>query len=349
MVKSTPQDVRGVEQRQIWMRYISVPFAKSGPLYLTILAFGIVLAYVAACIVLVLTLLLFWDSPRQAPSYLAMIIWPLAFLGPIVWIKLYMRFRGRPHGKRQKDRVRRLGELAATPQFEVRLPHRAVELALYRRGRCALHKLKDLQWFLSGQIVLIPKSFASGGAKSGPLEVGFEPISLLATGEEVHELVSLATISEPIVEPTPMRHRNLRALTLTTSAWGALLFGIGCFIYIAAIGSRWEKMIWGGIILASFSSSAITSVLLRRHWWLIPGGLVFREDAAWRKGVRVSVFRPRDSALLVDWRSNQGCVIQNGVCGKFTFSDEMATVIPAGWLSTARSPTDAEIHSLFGC
>lgn len=88
--------------------------------------------------------------------------------------------------------------------------------------------------------------------------------------------------------------------------------------------------------------------LRTHHRFLVPGGIVFRTDAAWRRGQEVSLVTPADSPLYIDFRDGTVMVLDRSKVRSFTCDESTRWLLLAGWQSTARTPTLEEVKTFLG-
>lgn len=105
-----------------------------------------------------------------------------------------------------------------------------------------------------------------------------------------------------------------------------------------------------GIIALPFAMFlGLPSFIGERRWWLVPGGVIVREHRLWRRTMRAGLVRPQDTSIFVDFRTATALFLLNGsACMIRLYKGESAWAFIAGWISTARPPTDEEVLAFLG-
>ncbi|MBI1825491.1 MAG: hypothetical protein HY287_10050 [Planctomycetes bacterium] len=280
----------------------------------------------------------------------------IVIVAPILWAYWRAYRRRHPKSGGTRRRLARLEAIEANLAGVVRLPHRVVEHALLRAGDGWGHRIREIPAIPLGfTTIIIDRKNTNARAMSG-LDVSFEPVDfwnepdaadLLA---RVDERYSLSAKKDPI--PTvkwwhfPRHMRNPTGSFLFFAAQMWVWFSVwemlkGTF--------SWRRGLLFAFVIAIIVLQWFVPLIYDRRWWLVPGGFVRQEDRAWWRRLRFSMFSPETHHLVLDFRgTGEGWLFSDSRPIFIRFLPSLGPLLAAGWTSTARSPTDAEIHSLFG-
>jgi hypothetical protein len=189
-----------------------------------------------------------------------------------------------------------------------------------------------------------------------PIDVPFEPLDFASDSEQLQGLMesnvpiqkSDAQLEEgdtlSPAEHSADQHLSARQIIfrILTGTVGFGLLGYQMFRFIARPNAVTALTFAGVVGLLTFAS--MWRLVVERRWWLVPGGLVYREVRAWRKEIGVRRITPDDSSLLLDWRSNTGLVLDRGKPCWFPCNAASASVVVAGWISW----NDAQRNTNYG-
>lgn len=137
-----------------------------------------------------------------------------------------------------------------------------------------------------------------------------------------------------------------------------MLLSLAGFVYVVyavlfpsrAPGGWWFRAGLVGCLLLPF----LWGLLRGRTWWLVPGGVVYRDHRLWRKGVSVGLLTPCSSSLVVDMDGAAYFTDRGRLrCCSWGLGDPDAdaralAALLAAWLSRARTPTREEILAFMG-
>lgn len=333
-----------------------IPTDQNREWYLIILAAGIVFSWIFAYVLLIVPILTFLDIDDELPRWAYMTAIIGAFAGPILWVIGYSRFRHRRLMKKPFQRTERLKRLVLQSDTFVRLPHRVIEYLL-RNRKSTPKKLQLLfQRIPSNSICIIEDH---GNDTLGSLRVSsvsFEPVDITIDTKFIQDLIDLHSETETSGDNSNKEHSTtsynpisstlVKVRNIIISSTAAIV-GYVSIIYNLIIHQNVGLTV---IILAvTLATSGYTyTLIINRRWWLVPGGLIYREDFAWRKGMRCSLITPDQSPLILDWRTGIGMVVDGGKVRKFSMGEHARWLVAAGWISQARTPTLEEVQSFLG-
>lgn len=311
----------------------------------------------------------------------AVLAWAVAGTAIVLWL-------GRLWGQREiKGHMRRLEWMAQRPDAARRVPHRLVELVYLRHARRVWlwrRLIRDLDRLVRqiapGWIIVVrsdPKKHIHVPART--LD-SFEPIELDDQGERSLWLFDRAWPASRIAERVLKEEDNDAPPPQPSGGqrkgwrrfWGRIEPWLRAAVGIAAIllflhhhgfrGSRslvWAIGVFGMIaVMAAFVprvSTLVQRLLLGRQWWVIPGGIAWRDCRLLRTTAEeVGVIRRAASSLVVDVR---GFAVGRAhgrakVCwmdrrwGNWGY--QIAALIAAAWFCDARTPTAEEVAAFTG-
>ncbi len=327
--------------------------------FLLITALGTFVAYALAyaafamlCFVTIKTL------SFPPPGYREVFPAFMAIAGPILWIWFMWRLPHRiePHFQ---VRRRRLAAVEQHPQGASRFPHRVLEAAWYRRQGVSAAVASKLRRCPPGCVILVNYPGPGDTIPPIPADRAFEPVDI---GDET-ELWALLELSQgaPIPKTTPPEgadsssdvrpawRRILGALWSVmsqTASVAGLLFWPVLLLLEAWRADGLERAFYLGIILILVGIPVLRGLLVERRWWLVPGGLVYRENRVWRKRTELKLFTPATTPLLLNWWSDAGFVVDGPRIRRFECGELAAWVTVAAWRSPGRTPTLEELRVL---
>jgi hypothetical protein len=260
------------------------------------------------------------------------------------------------------ERNERLRQLLRDSTSQTRWPHRVVETVLRSRNPTKKKFRTQVGKIGAGHLVIVTGRGDRRPIRPGSSEVELEPVEIcdesewtfaehgaipvdaLRSGEvRIAEREECAEESEePEIEWRPTLRRRLSPI----SYWVSWVF-VALMIYHAWYGSAVAQIAlaaWIIVIVRAWTGG----FFFERRWWLVPGGLAYREVAAWRRGMRVGLITPEDSTLVLDWRTGDGYVQDGGRGYHFKFGDYAGWAIASTWMSTVRRRTLSEMRSYFG-
>jgi hypothetical protein len=342
---------------QVRVYKLCVPTATSRWHFLVILALGVTVGYTAAFLVILISLGFLFDYYwLELPAWGAECALVGASVGIVAWVLLFHWFRHWNAMRSTRLRTVRLQRLVLHPEVVARLPHRCVEHHL-RTLFPTRRRLGRLMESLSPThaFVIEPR----GGVRYAmpvPCEEPFEPINLAKDVEQAAwiaerqtELLGLNANSAARVRST----RRERVLAALAGWWFRLLTVHRAYTLLAALAALALMMVslrnhWlTNIFALAVTLPSALALLADDNWWLVPGGLVTRAVRVWRRAPRVQRYTRGQTPLLLDCRGGDAFLLGQGKVRRCHVAG-MWWVVLAGWISTARRPSDDEIESFLG-
>ena len=344
------------QQKPIRVFRIRTPGTHYGPLGLVILAGGILFSWVVAYALLALAV-----SPiaqrvfSVAPTSFFIALALFAAIGPFIWVRIFRRWRFWNAHRKTSLRTRRLARIVGQPGAIQKLPHRVVEY-LMRRGPLSSRRLNRFIHDAPPLFVVVANYSPKHPPWPLPVSVPFEPVELRSDRQRILMLVT-ATLEAQYgtafeVTGNTTELRSFRSLLLR-SAWFFYMFvfvllPVCYLVYDFAIhGIGWHN-IFPILIILYLLSLTLIPLVAERKWWLVPGGLVYREYRVWRSRLRAGFIKPFDTPLIVDVRSGIAFVRRRRNFLGLRCPNLASWVLVAAWLSRARPPTVEEIEAFLG-
>ena len=338
---------------------LRIPTPRTSELYAVIMALGILAAWTVIYGGAVLILMQRAGYPADPPQWIYTLSITAGLIGPIALAILVERSR---HARRMRPtrlRTERLDRLAASPASRDRLHHRHIEGVLRRvhAGRRAIER--ELVRLPPRSIILVTAREFVPRKVPCDSTVPFEPIDIADNSNHVFDLVDLffsdvAAFVEP-ARATAADSVNPPAQGLfsgTSRQWAAcaaVMIPFLAFVFYQTIGSFDRFEFVALLVCLSFvASQAPRCLIFERRWWLVPGGLLYREDRIWRKSLRWGVIRANESPLMIDMRSGIARVVERGRVRRVRCAEIARWFVVAGWASAAPSPTDEQVRSFLG-
>ncbi len=357
--KATPRVKEDRQQGVIRIHQVHTPALQRSALYLVATAFGVLVAYLISCLLfmaLFMVMRKYLGFPSDSTGFAISLF--TATLGPVLWIW----FMSRPPYKssaRFRLRGQRLTAVQRHPQGTNRLPHRILEAEWHRKHQVASATAAKLR--LCPPVSVILTDFPAPGEAIPVITADrtFEPVDI-TDGTELMRLfeVAMADLLRKADDEPPAADTdhsvpwwrfilgNLRSCLAQLSAVAALLVWPGYMFYRAWASAGMERAFYLAVVLALVGIPVLAGLLVERRWWLVPGGLVYRENRLWRKKAELKLFTPATTPLLLCWRVQKGFVVDGAKVRPFRCSELAAWVAVAVWLSRARTPTLAELQTL---
>ncbi len=259
-------------------------------------------------------------------------------------------------------RNKRLLRIVSVPSSSERFPHRLIEASLRSFNPFKKKVRTTTQGIPPRNLIIVVSLSDVGLILPTPSEVDLEPIEICPESEAIFknngallvgairsgELkiateVEVEEAKESEVEWHPTIRRRLAPLV----PWFGYAFCFWVVLDEVMNGGFRMKLLY--FVGAVIPLSAFTyRLFFERRWWLVPGGLAYREVAAWRRGMRVGLITPEDSSLVLDWRSGDGYLHDGSRGFHFKCGEYAGWAIACMWMSTARRRTLSEMRSFFG-
>ncbi len=289
---------------------------------------------------------------RTATLIVVLALWLTPIVLLVVGFSRYERWAHlRVHGR--QERWARLGRLVHVPLIEKVLPHRVCEHRLLRTMNFNTDFLLAVPDWPVGTTIVINGPRRGHANRPRPIAVAFEPQELGGSmdalrsamtegpqhgeaGMTAEEAASLRSFGEPSRWDSA---RALVAVLLVPLVFGAFI------IRDLYAGRRDLGMIFVAALLVAM---ALWPRLKGRNWWVVPGGLVFREHRPWSRKTSVGMVTAENGTLVINPGAGSGVV----ACGEramvLNFSPRAGLCLLAAWISTAPRPTKEEILAFFG-
>ena len=278
-------------------------------------------------------------------------------VGPVVAVQLWLGFRVLPE---LKARMTRLDSISRQPMALSRLPHRILEHGirpqpLQRSKDQKGFKLHHLESSASTLVTMFPGPATyvifnqrRRFSRSVPrINRAFEPVRFSNTRELLQETVQCTR---------PLRFDERLKQCLSSDRPFVSLFGdvlmcaFFCSLFVAALRTS-PQPVRAAITIAAIvvicTLYAIRRRLLRRSWWLVPGGLLLRENHPLRGTTKVGLVDRMTASLFIEV-GERAFVYQAGKKYVIRCPGRQTDALLAAWLSPARTPTKDEVLAFFG-
>jgi len=193
-------------------------------------------------------------------------------------------------------------------------------------------------------------------ARPVPNEIGFEPIEMDEPNDQMRALLEMNLAAGGIayaekIEPPKVsklaRNSQSRRRKPTPSDLLWLLAAIGFSLWIWQARGTFP-FFYFFMMTSGFALSHARSLVDPRRWWLVPGGIVYREARSWRKKMKVGMVTPENSPLFVHYEEGYALVRVNTMTLRIGCPDWTGWCVMAAWMSTAARPTKEEVLAFFG-
>jgi len=260
-------------------------------------------------------------------------------------------------------RTRHLDRIAADKSARLRLPHRLIEHWKYQR-RAGKSRLKRLMEEIgTGSVVVLRKYSYIRYPTPKPDCIPFEPVQALLDQERIDYLILTHLHLSPedqAQESSPPKSSVARSQDPKPPFRERYAWVIQWFWILVVVGLL-TGSICGMLVAPSLSIALvlllpiagglcgllIMSVFRNRQWWIVPGGLIYREHRVWWRKDRVGRITPADSSLVIDHHSNHCYALADGRLMAFACSDWDWWLLAAAWVSTLPPPTMEQVQSFF--
>lgn len=335
------------------IRYVRLPKVTLGGWGMTILGIILLFSFCPSMIALNCAL----DSPalRRAPEPVRTIVTGLMLIIPpavgVVWFSTLHRSWIRNHGD-VVARKRRIGPLLGRPVSGERYWHRAAELTLI--GEIPSGKLYKNAMSKIPVGAALCLNWWDGTYLQRPCgnSLAFEPIEFVDESE-LKELIRADFEKSGRFRGQSARLSRPRRSTMILR----LIQSLGTSLFMLVVLRQFYLLIMGGAFFATWEWFLIIFATTAPYWitqfnqkqcWIVPGGVIYRYAPFYRKAVCIEYFTRSDSALIVDFRGNLIALARGGSSVSVGCSEHAAMGVLVAWLSTARSPTNAEVLSCLG-
>lgn len=281
------------------------------------------------------------------------------------------------HSLRNKPahRMQRLKRLLSTPAGRNRFPHRLLERR-YRRFirltqkwglRRAMRNVENVVVVANRLGPVNPFGWGREQTRHLPRSAadGFEPIPLHGDNARLADLASLESHAAPAgsTHAAAGHHQTAHIPTAFPP-----LQGLGR-VFTAPVRSTKYLIVVGITLLLTLPamrSSPIFSILMlvivglicyafyrienrEYHWWLIPGGLVYRRGGLLTAGTHVRRIPACEAILFFDYESplRYAWVAHRRRLYRIACDRTRFPYLLAAWLNRARTPTEDELQALF--
>ena len=345
-----PSTVRG---RRIW-----IPYRKRGIVGAAVLGGGIFVAWAVVAAFFLLTGEILFDRYINQPDWYVTSSLFAGAGGAVAWVMYEARWHHRVMMAPSQGRTRRLMKLAEDARFRSRLPHRVLELQL-RTFHCREYAGKDvIRRIAPGELIVVDGPRILDAPRPVACDLPFEPLDLAEDSEQLRGLIAYnaeqqglrIVFAEDVDDDTAdqIKHRESRS---RLRRWASILFNLFWLVYFVqgCIRDGWTStsqilcvsvLVIGGV--------ALVIMMFARGWWLVPGGLIWRRHHLWRRVLKVHLFTPENTPLMLDMRARTGMVVRGDKVQSFTFHESAGWAIVAGWISTARRTTEQEALAFIG-
>jgi len=259
--------------------------------------------------------------------------------------------------RRRTFRTERLKTIVSKVDSVHRLPHRHVEMLMRSRFASLSTKHRIAERLNPGDTIVVrslggpPLSMPRGS------EVPFEPVAITQKTAGAYGLVGLSLGSAGRPGDAGAHEKAVRQSgpffppLSKTYLFFAIILPVALFTLRRDIGWLPFVTYLAGLVLwATFprNSRGRRSLWQRllTGWWIVPGGLVFREGGLAKPAQVIGLLTANDSSMLVDARCGKVIVHRGNQTFPILADPFFCWAILAGWISTARTPTMAEIESL---
>ena len=306
-------------------------------------------------------------------AWLVIVTIVVALIGPALFAVWVDGVRRRRIMGRTRVRHDRLLRLAAREGADRRLPHVRVELAYRRQDERALQwprRLSDeLRHVLTecgpGWMIVVRRGKTTFPPLPIPTDAGFEPLNLAEPSEQLDSLLQTSYAKTDLPRdlrcgPEGSRSRPMRATRwwrafaarggpVVSWAWLGFMMFVVLHPRNTPSGDDYRIMVAGFLLL-----TLLAGLAAGRTWWLVPGGVVYRDHRLWRKGVRVGLITRRDASVIIDL-SGQAYFAVRGRLVAYPWGGQKpaqragaSAALLAAWLSRARIPTREEVLAFMG-
>lgn len=341
------------ESTRVRTYYLRIPTASANWRGLPVLAVGIVFAFVVGLAGTLLPIAWAFRNRQDPPNWCFVVATIGAVAAPVGWVFAWAAFRHARLMSRTKLRTERLSTLRTYERTMHRLPQRLVEHCLRQRYVGARRIGRCLRSHVPGRTFVILRRDGESFVPPGPLEISFEPISTLEADERTAFVSGQHALhddeeSEAYGDGAKHRpgHRTMREWVQGVARVTMALIGVAYFaITLVRVFQNPIERIIGLVLLLLLGAVALVPLFWQRRWWIVPGGLVFREDRFWNRQARWGRITPSDSPFLMDWRMETGYVVHKGRVLSLKCNEMTNWLAVAAWMSTSPPPTIESVRA----
>ena len=338
----------------VQVRYVQAPARISSDLFLNVLmlgiiAFGILGALVASYLVRYLD--------QREYSELIYLGSFAGSCGPWTWYCLRRQWlRQMKSAPGRLTRHRRLKRLSRQDGLKRRNPKFTLQRALLSPFGTNGAIWRVFERFVPGNAFAV--SFPADKSFPRPTAVGipFEPVQIDEPNEQLKSLLVMTLESSGIdsageLQPPKLSKAGKVAQRRKRKPKGGDYIGlfvlIAYFVFVAQLGRGFPyAMVVGALLGIGIRYGPMLAD--PRRWWLVPGGIVYREARSWRKNMKVGMVTPENSPLFVHYEEGYALVRVNTMTLRIGCPDWTGWCVLAAWISTAARPTKEEILAFFG-
>jgi hypothetical protein len=197
---------------------------------------------------------------------------------------------------------------------------------------------------------------AEGPMHDGPwptlCDVQFEPVPVTDDSEELQLLVRQNFESGGISAfdfEGPVADNGIRARLQRwiSSPFGKLIREIALAGLLGKVlfHSDWctGALLSFGLLSWVYANSGL---VVTDDWWIVPGGLAYREQRPWKRHVHIQLFAGKTTPLLLNLREFKAQVHDGNATRTCSLTGLSAWLLIASWTSVLRSPTSDELSAV---
>ncbi len=256
-----------------------------------------------------------------------------------------------------RNRLDRLAKISKHPNGSTRLPHRQAESEMRRIRPTKARLKKALARIPPRHVLYLNYPLRPSSQLPTSNDVPFEPIDIAADDEQLNWLVTMNLESGPQLPEFDQPKKKgrwpdgIKALLAVIFRLLYILMMIGAILgggYDLFFG-KWSSESFAFLFYAAiFSGGFIIPLFVEKKWFLVPGGVVMRESRLWTRNDQINVYTPNTHGILFDAESRTVALLDGTRLYRFQSDEDVTWPTLAAWLSTARTPTDQEIHTFLG-
>ena len=300
----------------------------------------------------------FW-GPVAQPVALGVTMIVFMVCAVVGWFSVFDRIYHARAIRNFTYRTRHLDRMATDKPARLRFPHRLIEHWKYQR-RARKSRLKLLMEEIGPGSVVVLRKYYVRYPPPEPSCIPFEPVQALLDQDRVYYLIHLHLgPEEPAQESPPpessVAHSQdpklpLRERYAWVIQWFCILVVVGLLtesIYGMLVAPSLPNALLLLMLTGALGGQLVVSVLRGRQWWIVPGGLIYREYRAWWRKDRIGRITPADSSLVIDRHTNHCYALVDGRLMAFACSDWDWWLLATAWVSTLPPPRMEQVQSFF--